>query len=129
MYFTPEGSMHVYLKKHSEHYTISRPVTSANNLILGTPYIDQHGKSLAKNHKTGHVCDVEYKRRGWGGKNAGRLEGDIKDKNGQVVGTVYGTWSEKIQFKDSNGKESEVWKINDKIENWDHLYHFTLFGL
>ena len=75
------------------------------------------------------TCEMEYKRKGWGGKNAARVEGDIKGADGMKVGEFSGTWNNCLVVKVPAKEEVEVWRINDKIENWDHLYHFTLFGL
>jgi hypothetical protein len=85
MEFIPLGSCHIVLKLEDgskEHYTFSRPNQSANNLIIGQLYIDVHGKSLITNHDTGDTCELQYKPRGWGSKNAYKLEGKTKDKDG-----------------------------------------------
>ena len=53
-----------------EFYSISLPNTSAHNLIIGTPYVDLHGKCVITNHVTQETCDLEFKPKGWGNSSA-----------------------------------------------------------
>ena len=49
----PIGYQHVYLKSHDEHYLISRPDTTVNNLLIGTMYVEHVGTMTVTNCKTG----------------------------------------------------------------------------
>lgn len=68
--FTPLGSSHVRLTSLNEHYVFNRPMTTANNLIIGTLYLDVKGDSIIRNVTTGETCHLKYKERGWGNRNA-----------------------------------------------------------
>lgn len=62
--------MHIKLKTTNEHFSIERNNTSVNNLIFGEMYVEHFGKMEIKNHQTGEYCIIDFKKRGWGGKNA-----------------------------------------------------------
>jgi len=53
LHFYPQGSTHVILRKQKEHYVVNRPVTTVNNLIFGTLYLDLGGESVTNNRETG----------------------------------------------------------------------------
>ena len=128
--FSPLGSTHVVLRRFGEHFTMNRPYTTANNLIIGTVYLDLHGKTIVTNHKTGEICEMDYKRRGWGSKNAYCIDGVIKDATGVVRWTLKGKWNESISITNiETGQERLIWKVNPRPDNWDHLYHFSLFSM
>ena len=130
LHFTPKGSTHVILKSKGEHFVVNRPITTANNLILGTLYLDLAGESIAVNRNTGDKWVFRFIKRGWGNKNAYKVEGEIFDGDGNHVYDVYGHWHRAIYIKHKETKEEiEIWKLNPRLEQWDHLYHFSLFTL
>ena len=43
----------IILKKHNDRIAFNRQKTSINNLLMGTIYIDNHGKMEFKNYTTG----------------------------------------------------------------------------
>lgn len=78
----PLGLIHIILKKHGgEHYIIERPSTNVQNIIFGNMYIEHVGIMKIHNHKTGHHCEVDFKKRGWGAKDINKIEGKIFDAN------------------------------------------------
>jgi hypothetical protein len=106
------------------------PVSSAHNLIIGTPYIDIAGKTKIINLNTNDYSEVEYKARGWGGKNNHLVVGEVKNADGKLCYKIDGHWSEKLILTDvETGEAQEVWKISPYNEDWDHNYHFTHFSL
>lgn len=128
--FTPKGNTHVILKATNEHFVVNRPINTVNNLILGTLYIDLAGESVTVNRSTKEKCIIRYIKRGWGNKNAFKLEGEILDSDGKQVYEVYGHWHRAIYIRNlETGQETEIWKLNPRLELWDHLYHFSLFTL
>jgi len=128
--FKPQGSMHSYLKKWKEHYVSNRPNTSANNIIIGSLYIDNHGRCLTTNKQTLESCELNLKKRGWSKKTQGEINGVVKNAKGDVVYKVTGNWIDSLSMKHvSTGKEILLWKVNERPENWESLYHFSLFTL
>lgn len=76
----PLGMIHVVMKGFdNEHYTIERPSSIVNNIIFGNMYIDHVGLMRVVNHRTGHVCEIDFKKRGWSAKDYHRVEGKVMD--------------------------------------------------
>eukprot|EP00350_Pseudokeronopsis_sp_OXSARD2_P013576 CAMPEP_0170554092 /NCGR_PEP_ID=MMETSP0211-20121228/11961_1 /TAXON_ID=311385 /ORGANISM="Pseudokeronopsis sp., Strain OXSARD2" /LENGTH=97 /DNA_ID=CAMNT_0010862919 /DNA_START=1082 /DNA_END=1375 /DNA_ORIENTATION=- len=79
----PLGYQNIILKNTQEHFTVDRPSSTVNNIIFGEMYIDQSGPMTVRNWKTGDICEIEFKRRGWNNKNAFEVEGYCMDHNKQ----------------------------------------------
>lgn len=45
LHFVPMGHSNIVLRTKKEHYSMNRPVTTANNLIFGTLYLDLTGET------------------------------------------------------------------------------------
>ena len=128
--FYPIGSTNIVLRNKNEHFTMNRPVTTANNLIFGTLYLDLAGDVTCVNRNTNEKCVIKFFKRGWGNKNAYKLEGTIINAEGEVVYDVYGHWHREIFIKHRETEmEVPIWKLNERLDQWDHLYHFSLFTL
>lgn len=61
-------------------------------------YIDINGKSQIKNHTTGEYCDMDWKERGWSGKNAHCVVGTVKTAMGEPRFKVNGKFTEAISI-------------------------------
>jgi oxysterol-binding protein 1 len=73
---------------------------------------------------------MRFLKRGWGNKNAYKVEGEIYDANEKVVYEITGHWHRSISIKHvETGEEILIWELNPRPEKWDHLYHFSLFTL
>ena len=97
---------------------------------MGTLYIDLTGESVAVNRNTNEKWVFRFIKRGWGSKNAYKVEGEIFDSEGNQVYEVFGHWHRSISIRHlETGEETEIWKLNPRLEQWDHLYHFSLFTL
>lgn len=59
-------------------------MTSVHNLIIGKLYVDVHGKSMVTNINTGDYCEIDWKEKGWGGKNANMVFGAVKSSEGNL---------------------------------------------
>jgi hypothetical protein len=82
----PLGMIHIVLKKYNnEHYIIERPSSVVQNIIFGNMYIEHVGIMTVKNHHTGHVCEVDFKKRGWSAKDYNKVEGKVMDSNGKAL--------------------------------------------
>ncbi|KAK3821413.1 MAG: Oxysterol-binding protein-domain-containing protein [Benniella sp.] len=112
----PKGTSHVELKvpkafaegsqelltdpddenKFIEHYSWKKVTTCVQNLIVGTPWIDNYGDMIITNHRTGEVCKLTFKARGWRGKDAYEIRGFASDSTGKEVWEVAGRWNERL---------------------------------
>ena len=45
---TPIGLTHISLNKHKEKYVITRPTSTAQNLVFGNIYVEHSGKSVCE---------------------------------------------------------------------------------
>lgn len=73
---------------------------------------------------------MKFIKRGWGNKNAYKLEGNIYDADENAIYELNGFWHREITIKHlETGEETTIWKLNPRPEEWDHLYHFSLFTL
>ena len=95
----PLGLINVTLKSTKEHFTIERPNSSVNNLIFGDMYVEHYGKMVVRNCATGDLCEVDFKKRGWSGKNAFEVEGFVFPKN-QPKDKKYKMWGKWIEALD-----------------------------
>ncbi|KAF8934971.1 hypothetical protein BGZ58_005324 [Dissophora ornata] len=112
----PKGTSHVELKvpkvfaegtqelqsdpddesKFIEHYSWRKVTTCVQNLIVGTPWIDNYGDMVIKNHRTGETCQLTFKARGWRGKDAYEIRGFASDSRSKEVWEVAGRWNERL---------------------------------
>ncbi|KAF9927719.1 hypothetical protein BGZ65_006642, partial [Modicella reniformis] len=112
----PKGTSHVELKvpkafaegsqefssdphddnKFIEHYSWKKVTTCVQNLIVGTPWIDNYGDMIITNHRTGEICKLTFKARGWRGKDAYEIRGFASDSKGKEIWEVAGRWNERL---------------------------------
>lgn len=84
-------------------------------MIIGNTYIDIQGKTSVINVKTNERCDIQWKERGWSGKNAYQVEGVVKNSTGKPVYRMHGKFIEKLSLVnlESPGQEDEIiWTAN-----------------
>lgn len=79
---TPQGQIHVVLKKKNDFFTYTKSKAAVNNLFFGQMNIDYYGTITCKNHKTGETGELVLTERGWTGKGAYEVNGWVKDKKG-----------------------------------------------
>ena len=112
--FISLGGSNVKLKNTvagDEEYIYSRPGTSANNIIVGTMYLDVHGSTVVRNLKSGEVVELEYLPRSWLGNNAFVVRGVVKDNSGVPRYRVNGLWNERFSITNmESGEETLLWK-------------------
>ncbi|KAF9107967.1 hypothetical protein BGX27_008533 [Mortierella sp. AM989] len=112
----PKGTSHVELKvpkvfaegseeiltdpddehKFIEHYSWTKVTTCVQNLIVGTPWIDNYGDMIITNHRSGETCKLTFKARGWRGKDAYEIRGFAMDAKGKEVWEVAGRWNDRL---------------------------------
>lgn len=94
----PIGLQHVRLKATGEHFIIERPTSSVNNLIFGEMYVEHHGIMTVKNLTNGDVCEIDFKKRGWTGKNANEVEGYGLLKGKEKKYKIWGKWTDSLMI-------------------------------
>jgi hypothetical protein len=77
MEFRPLGVAHLVLKKYNDHIIFTKAVTSAENLLIGNLYIDNHGEMNFTNLTTNETAVLNLTKRGWAGKGAYECQGKI----------------------------------------------------
>ena len=124
----PLGSLNLRLKKWNEHYMITRPKSACCNMIFGKMYIDQFGESVALNKTTGEKLVMNFKKRGWSGKNYGACNGILYDKNGKERFTVSGSWIHSFSITNiATGKTKTIWTAKPRPPFWEDFYYFSHF--
>lgn len=121
--FQPKDRVYITLKLEdgtTEFYSCTLPLTTVHNLVIGKLYIDVHGKSQVINHTTQESCDLDWKEKGWTGKNANIVVGTIKSASGKAHYKLNGRFTDSLSLVnlDSND-EWEIWRANPKPENSD----------
>jgi hypothetical protein len=126
--FNPKDPIYINLKLPNgtiESYVCTLPTISVHNLIIGKIYIDVSGKSLNTNKITGEVSEIEWKERGWNGKNACLFNAITKDLEGKPYYKLYGKFNEYVQMidvTDANAVEELIWKMRPKPKNSDFMF-------
>ena len=98
----PTGVAHVELypqpgvNKAKEHYTWKKVTTNVSGFILGSPTIDHYGDMVVTNHRTGDRCVLTFKPRGWRGKDAFEITGQVVDARGNVAYDIAGRWNSQL---------------------------------
>ncbi|KAG6906987.1 hypothetical protein DXG01_011063 [Tephrocybe rancida] len=79
-----------------EHYSWKKVTTNVSGFILGSPTIDHYGDMIVTNHRTGDQCVLTFKPRGWRGKDAFEIAGEVADATGRVAYRIAGRWNSQL---------------------------------
>ncbi|KAF5380142.1 hypothetical protein D9615_006306 [Tricholomella constricta] len=79
-----------------EHYSWKKVTTNVSGFILGSPTIDHYGDMIITNHRTGDQCILTFKPRGWRGKDAFEIAGEVVDASGRVAYQLAGRWNSQL---------------------------------
>ncbi|KAF9442720.1 hypothetical protein P691DRAFT_846150 [Macrolepiota fuliginosa MF-IS2] len=79
-----------------EHYTWKKVTTNVSGFILGSPTIDHYGDMIITNHRTQEQCILTFKPRGWRGKDAYEISGQVMDARGRPVYDIAGRWNSQL---------------------------------
>lgn len=124
------GLQHMFFTRTNDHYIIQRPENSANNLILGTLYVDLHGKMDMTNLNTGSKANLYVHRQGWTKRNAFKVEGKVIDGRGVLRYEVFGTWNKQLSLRNvQTGEEEVVWNACDNVPNYQRQYGFCHYTI
>ncbi|KIJ91140.1 hypothetical protein K443DRAFT_135559 [Laccaria amethystina LaAM-08-1] len=85
--------------KVREHYSWKKVTTNVSGFILGSPTIDHYGDMVITNHRTGDQCILTFKPRGWRGKDAYEIIGQVVDASGEVAYEIAGRWNSQLIAK------------------------------
>lgn len=94
-----------------EHYSWTKVTTAIQNIIIGKIYIEHYGDMIVRNHRTGDVCQLTFKQRGWGGRGAFELEGVARDASGKELWELHGHWNDRLVAKPKVGGGSVEVKV------------------
>nr|XP_018260745.1 oxysterol-binding protein [Kwoniella dejecticola CBS 10117]OBR82903.1 oxysterol-binding protein [Kwoniella dejecticola CBS 10117] len=79
-----------------EHYSWKKVTTNVSNFIMGNPLIDHYGDLVVTNHRTGETCTLTFKPRGWRGKDAFEIKGNVVDAHGRTEWDIAGRWDTQL---------------------------------
>lgn len=132
--FTPLGAMNFRFKDNDHLFKCKRPMTTVQNIIIGTMYIDHKGDCIVENTTTGEAALVSFKPMGMfsGNSKRGIVSASIRDSHNKEVYELYGKWTEALYYKPSGASDSEgilLWEFPRQPEDWERIYHFTEFTL
>lgn len=120
--------MNVKFKDNGDHFIITRPKTSVNNIIVGTMYIDTVGKMEIQNLRTGDNLVITFKSAHGSGifswKDAYEVKGKINDEH-----LVFGKWNKGVSIKKRGEEEVELFWTPEHADNWEQVYMFSPFTL
>ncbi|ESK93404.1 oxysterol-binding protein [Moniliophthora roreri MCA 2997] len=91
-----------------EHYTWKKVTTSVSGFILGSPTIDHYGDMIITNHRTKDTCILTFKPRGWRGKDAYEISGQVLDSRGRVVLDIAGRWNSQLIARTAGSGTGEL---------------------
>ncbi|KAF7726883.1 hypothetical protein EC973_008390 [Apophysomyces ossiformis] len=135
--FMTEGTFHITLSGHDDHFTYSKPSSWLRNMIAGEKYLEHAGEMKVINHATGDYALVTFKE-GTGGRlfgaptNRNDVIAILFDAQGQKRRRVVGKWSEAMAEEvDMNKRQlSVLWNASGPgIEDHAKYYGFTRFAI
>lgn len=118
----PQGPTELRLVRRNEVFSLERPATCAENLLVSSFFVDNYGEFRVKNLGNALSCDLEFKRRGFDGRNACEIEGAIG------ASRICGNWSEKLVFLREK-EEVLLWSNSVREERAKNPYNFTDFAM
>ncbi|KAF9165251.1 hypothetical protein BGX20_000669 [Mortierella sp. AD010] len=129
MELMPNSTMHIYLHKSGDHYTIHKPSTWMRNLMAGTKYLEHTGELKVVNHTTRETCVLTFKESSFFAGTKHEVFGQVTDASGAKKRTLQGRWSESMMEEVGPNKFERIWKINTPPPNHEKYYGFTEFTM
>lgn len=87
-----------------EHYSWKKVTTNVSNFIMGSPIIDHYGDLVVTNHRTGETCTLTFKPRGWRGRDAFEIKGNVKDADENVKWDIAGRWDTQLIAREASAE-------------------------
>lgn len=105
-----------------EHYTWNKVTTCVSGFLVGKTTIDHYGDMEVVNHHTGDRCILNFKPRGWRGKDAFGITGAVYDVTGTQRWDVAGKWCDKLVAR-KHGTDHEM-DGKDAVVLWTNSTKF-----
>ncbi|KAK4520906.1 uncharacterized protein ATC70_006789 [Mucor velutinosus] len=136
MEFMTEGTFHVTLTGHDDHYTFFKPSSWMKNMIAGEKYLEHSGECKVVNKTTGDYAVITFKEGSGGGLfGAPTKRNDViatlYDANDKKVRRVVGKWSESLAEEVGLDKKklSVIWNARAPgIKDYEKYFGFTKFA-
>ena len=123
----PEGRS--YLRIGDESYTWRRVTTTIHNVIVGRMWIEHHGSMLIEG-PNGLTCHIEFHPTGWTASSGKRLNGYIKNADGERLADLDGRWNDHIDVNTvGSGERVRLWQANNGHTRTSAMYHFSPFTM
>lgn len=136
MEFMTEGTFHVSLSGHNDHFTFFKPSSWMKNMIAGEKYLEHSGECKVINQTTGEYATVTFKEGTGGGLfGAPTKRNDVVavfyDAQGTKRRRVVGKWSESLveEVGLDKSKLSVLWTARPPgVSDHTKYYGFTKFA-
>lgn len=126
----PLGSTHAVLKKHKDHFTFRRPITTVGGIIFGSVYVDNHGEVIVTNHTTKDVAVMHLKSKGWTEKGMGDFTGTITDATGKLRYKLIGNTNRNFKIIDpETNQETLIFEKPPLPEDYARMFGFNHFAI
>lgn len=133
----PQGVCHVRLKSTGHHYSWRKITTCVHNIIVGKLYVDHYGDMLITNHTTGDQALLNFKARGWGGRNEAEIVGSVFEgaaSDNRAKLKISGRWNDRLTMRpadanDESAHPSILWKRHPLPENAAQNWNLTSFAM
>lgn len=130
----PVGRTRIELKTTGETFSLVPPTSKANNVIIGSTWIDTYGEYALINTTTGARAVMEFTECGWFGRGRYEIAGYVYREDGSKALYLEGRWNEYLDYApcDDEGNPvpdapaTRVWQCAPKPE--DDAYSFTHFA-
>ncbi|OLY83217.1 Oxysterol-binding protein-like protein [Smittium mucronatum] len=94
------GETRVYLKNHDEEYILTYPNMYARGILFGKMFLEIGEKSSLQCKKSDLVFKVEFKTKGFFGRECNQVFGKIKKiSTGKTLYEIYGDWQTTMYIK------------------------------
>lgn len=125
--FKPLGVAHVIINRFNDHFIHTKATSSAENLLIGNMYVDNHGEMNFTNLTTNETAVLNLKKRGWNNKNAFEATGLIKDSAGNVLYKIKARWDKflSVSRPDKENEDIMIWERNPEILEANQQFYFT----
>ncbi len=100
--------LHLRTPDGEEMYTWKKVNSSVVGIITGNPTVDNYGPMEVKNWRTGEVCHLDFKPKGWKASSAYQVVGKVVDAKGVTRWSIGGRWNDKIYARLTPGYEAPL---------------------
>ncbi|RKP09614.1 hypothetical protein THASP1DRAFT_14015 [Thamnocephalis sphaerospora] len=100
------GSVIEFTNRPGEQYTIAMPNIYARGILFGTMVMELGDVAVVRCHKTGLVCEIEFKTKGFFTGTYNAISGKVKrEATGETLYEITGKWSDRLFIKKSGRSE------------------------